>query len=226
VVTPRSPGVASCDHVHDHPGCRHRCHLQRVGTDAAVDACPVLPRHGGSSTVAAANITSVAVTCKKRWSGCVRCQPFDTGPAPAGLGTLAAFTINPLTGALTTANGTVSAPAVSVAVSDEVPSGLALDPDGTTLYVADFGETAVTPPPYDATGANIAPWTFTTAGVLTEGTPVAMSTTTIQPASLAIDVRAAAEVLTSMLGITTMLSAITVTWRHSMPRRACSVLLS
>jgi 6-phosphogluconolactonase (cycloisomerase 2 family) len=142
----------------------------------------------GSGTVAAANITSVAVTCKNVGQVVFVANPFDTGPAPAGLGTLAAFTINPLTGALTTANGTVSAPAVSVAVSDEVPSGLALDPDGTTLYVADFGETAVTPPPYDATGANIAPWTFTTAGVLTEGTPVAMSTTTIQPASLAIDV--------------------------------------
>jgi 6-phosphogluconolactonase (cycloisomerase 2 family) len=142
----------------------------------------------GSSTVAAANITSVAVTCKNVGQVVFVANPFDTGPAPAGLGTLAAFTINPLTGALTTANGTVSAPAVSVAVSDEVPSGLALDPDGTTLYVADFGETAVTPPPYDATGANIAPWTFTIAGVLTEGTPVAMSTTTIQPASLAIDV--------------------------------------
>jgi 6-phosphogluconolactonase (cycloisomerase 2 family) len=141
----------------------------------------------GSGTVAAANITSVAVACVNVGQLVFVANPFDTGPG-ATLGTLSSFKITPATGALTTANGTALQPAVSVGTNDEVPSGLALDPDGTTLYVANFGETSLTPPPYLATGANVAPWSFTALGALTEGTPVLMSTNTIQPASLAIDV--------------------------------------
>jgi len=142
----------------------------------------------GSGTVATVNITTVAVACKNVGQIVFVANPFDTGPVTAGPGTLASFTINPATGALTTANGTALQPAVSLGSNDEVPSGLALDPDGTTLYVANYGETLVSPPPYNATGADIAPWTFTASGALTEGTPVLMSTNTIQPASLAIDV--------------------------------------
>ncbi len=134
----------------------------------------------GTGNIVAANVTSVAVACTNVGQVVFVANPYDNG----GTGTVASFTITPATGALTAANGTPATPAVA-SLTDDNPTGLALDPSGNFLYVANAG-TAVAGPPF--TGNDVASWSIDpTAGTLTtEGMPVTISTTN-QPAGLAID---------------------------------------
>ena len=154
-----------------------------VLTQASTPAqfCRVTHATGNITT---ANVTSVAVACTNVGQVVFVTNPYDNG----GTGTLASFTITAATGALTAANGTPATPAVA-SLTDDNPTGLALDPTGNFLYVANAG-TAVAGPPF--TGNDVATWAVDpTAGTLTEGTPVTISTTN-QPAGLAIDPAASA----------------------------------
>jgi len=132
---------------------------------------------GATGNITTANITSVAVACTNVGQVVFVANPYDNG----NKGTLASFTITPSTGALTPANGNPNAPAVVPAATDNNPTGIAVDPSGNFLYVANSGTYSV------GTGNDVATWTIDPAGTLTvEGTPVTISPTN-QPGSLAID---------------------------------------
>jgi 6-phosphogluconolactonase (cycloisomerase 2 family) len=88
---------------------------------------------GGTGTVTTANVTTVAIHCTNTGRFVFLANPFDNN----GNGTVAAFRINPLTGALTAAAGS---PYIPVELQ---PYALALDPNGQFLYVANSGSNIV-----------------------------------------------------------------------------------
>ena len=98
---------------------------------------------GGVGTVTSANVTTVAIHCTNTGKFVFLANPFANG----GDGTVAAFTINPLTGALTPAAGS---PYIPVELQ---PYSLALDPGGQFLYVANSGSNIVSTYGIAANGA-------------------------------------------------------------------------
>jgi 6-phosphogluconolactonase (cycloisomerase 2 family)/uncharacterized protein YaiE (UPF0345 family) len=97
----------------------------------------------GSGTVTTGNVTTVTVVCRNTGTLLFATNPYDNG----GGGSIAAFTINALSGALTAAPGS---PYASVQVA---PYSLVLDPGGEYLYVANSGSASVSTYTYAATGA-------------------------------------------------------------------------
>lgn len=88
---------------------------------------------GGTGTVTTANVTTVSIVCTNTGRFVFLANPFDHN----GDGTVAAFRINPLTGALTAAAGSPYIP------TELQPYALALDPNGQYLYVANSGSNIV-----------------------------------------------------------------------------------
>ena len=95
----------------------------------------------GTGTVTTANVTSVTIKCSNTGKFLFVTNPFDN----FGNGSIAAFTINPVNGALTAAGASPYAPA------ELQPYALALDPGGQYLYVANSQSAIVST---DAIGAN------------------------------------------------------------------------
>jgi len=112
---------------------------------------------GGSGTIAAANVTTVAVNCTNVGQVVFVANTYDNAT-----GTLASFTINPTTGVLTPTSVTPGAPAVA-SLGDQGPSGLAVDPTGNYLYVANQG-TGCNPGP--CVGNEVGVWPIPVGGVL------------------------------------------------------------
>jgi 6-phosphogluconolactonase (cycloisomerase 2 family) len=97
----------------------------------------------GSGTVTTANVTTVTVRCRNTGSLLFVTNPFDNG----GDGSVAAFTINPLSGALTAVVGSPYTPA------EVAPYSLVLDPGGQYLYVANSASASVSTYGVAASGA-------------------------------------------------------------------------
>jgi 6-phosphogluconolactonase (cycloisomerase 2 family) len=97
-----------------------------IGTQPSgpAQACRVVD---GTGTVTSVNVTTVSVLCLNTGKFLFVTNPFDNN----GNGTVAAFTINPMTGALTAAAGSPYVP------TENQPFNLALDPSGLYLYVTD-----------------------------------------------------------------------------------------
>jgi 6-phosphogluconolactonase len=96
----------------------------------------------GTGTVTTANITTVTVNCLNTGKFLFATNPFDN----VGSGTVAAFTINPSSGALTAAAGSPYTPTQT----NPQPYSLVVDPSGQYLYVADSGAALIST---DAIGA-------------------------------------------------------------------------
>jgi 6-phosphogluconolactonase (cycloisomerase 2 family) len=94
-----------------------------VGTQPAAQLCRV---SNGSGTVTSADVTTVTINCTNTGKFVFLSNPYDN----AGDGSIAAFTINPATGALTPVAGSPYVP------PESQPYALALDPGGGYLYVA------------------------------------------------------------------------------------------
>jgi DNA-binding beta-propeller fold protein YncE len=88
---------------------------------------------GGTGIVATADVTTVAIHCSTTGRFLFVANPFDNN----GNGSVAAFTINPGTGALTAVAGSPYTPA------EISPWAVALDPSGNYLYVANSGTNSV-----------------------------------------------------------------------------------
>ena len=86
----------------------------------------------GTGTIATADVTTVAIHCSNIGRFLFVTNPFDHN----GNGSVAAFTINPLTGGLTR----TALPYIPAEIS---PWALALDPSGLYLYVANYGSAFV-----------------------------------------------------------------------------------
>ena len=108
----------------------------------------------GSGNITGANVTSVAVKCTNVGQVVFAANTYDNGP-----GSLASFTIDPATGALTATTGIPTTPAI-VPTTDQGPMGLAVDPTGNFLYVANQG-TACNPGPVWATTWRCCPLMWT-----------------------------------------------------------------
>jgi 6-phosphogluconolactonase (cycloisomerase 2 family) len=120
----------------------------------------------GTGTVTTANITTVTVNCLNTGRFLFVTNPFDN----AGNGSVAAFAINPMSGALTAAAHSPYSP------TENQPFNLAVDPSGLYLYVTDSNSSLIST---DAIGAG---------GALTLDVSTASTgTTTNQPFGLAID---------------------------------------
>jgi DNA-binding beta-propeller fold protein YncE len=132
----------------------------------------------GTGNITTANVTSVTVNCTNVGQVVFASNTYDNGP-----GSLASFTINPTTGVLTAADGTPATPAI-VPATDQGPIGLAVDPSGGFLYVANQG--ACTPTPCAVTGNDVAVWPILANGTLgAEGIAESVSATN-QPVGLAV----------------------------------------
>lgn len=121
---------------------------------------------GGTGTVTA-NVTTIGVSCLNVGKYVFVANPNDS------TGSVAAFTINPTTGVLTQVTGSPYA----VPGGDLNPTGLAVDPSGAFLYVANSGS------------ADVSTYAVATGGLLTPDViaPTPTGTGTNQPFSLAID---------------------------------------
>jgi len=128
---------------------------------------------GGSGTVTTANIATIVVSCQHT---VFVANTYDN----TGTGTIGVFAIDPTTGALTASDGNAALPAFVPATTDNNPTGLAVDPTGPYLYVANAGTFA------PGTNNDVATFTIGATGTLTEGTPVTISTTN-QPLSVGVD---------------------------------------
>jgi trimeric autotransporter adhesin len=120
----------------------------------------------GAGTVTTANVTTVAINCSNTGKFIFLTNPFDNN----GNGSVAAFTINPLTGALTAAAGSPYAPV------EIDPYALALDPGGQYLYVANSASALVSTYGIGAGGALTLDVSTATSGAPTN-----------QPFALAVD---------------------------------------
>lgn len=130
----------------------------------------------GSGNITTANVTSVAVKCTNVGQVVFAANTYDNGP-----GSLASFTIDPTTGALTATTGVPTVPAI-VPTTDQGPMGLAVDPTGNFLYVANQGTACTT----TCVGNDLAVWPINANGTLgTEGTAVTISATNA-PVGLAV----------------------------------------
>jgi 6-phosphogluconolactonase (cycloisomerase 2 family) len=101
-----------------------------VGTQPAAQLCRV---SNGSGTVTSANVTTVTIYCTDTGKFVYLSNPYDNG----GNGSIAGFTINPATGALTPVAGSPYVP------PESQPYAVALDPGGQFLYVANGNSTRV-----------------------------------------------------------------------------------
>jgi 6-phosphogluconolactonase (cycloisomerase 2 family) len=132
----------------------------------------------GTGNITTANVMSVTVKCTNVGQVVFAANTFDNGP-----GSLSSFTINPATGALTATDGTPATPAI-VPATDQGPMGLAVDPSGGFLYVANQG--FCTPTPCAVAGNDVAVWPINTNGTLgTEGIAQTISATN-EPVGLAV----------------------------------------
>ena len=87
----------------------------------------------GSGTIISADIASVVVTCRSTGRFVFVSNTFDNPNGGTTLrGSLSSFTINPNTGALTAVAGSNPLP-----TPDTHPEGIAVDPAGAYIYVAD-----------------------------------------------------------------------------------------
>ncbi|MFI4869912.1 MAG: lactonase family protein, partial [Steroidobacterales bacterium] len=123
----------------------------------------------GSGTVTNATVSNINVSCKNTGKFVFVANPVDN----SNVGSVAAFTIDPTSGALTAATGSPYAETGT----DTNPTGLALDPGGAFLYVANAGS------------ADVSTYGIGPGGVLTPDvqTPASSGASTNQPLSLAID---------------------------------------
>ena len=139
---------------------------------------------GGSGTVTTANVTTVRVSCKNVGQYVFVANSFDHG----GTGTIGVFAINATTGAVSAANGTPGTPAIVPAATDVNPTGLAVDPTGPYLYVANSGSSNLVtgPPKHISAGNDVATYTIGAGGTLLAGTPVGLANND-EPFSLAFD---------------------------------------
>ena len=97
----------------------------------------------GTGTVTTANITTVTINCLNTGKFLFVTNPFDN----TGNGSLAAFTINPGSGALTAAAGSPYTP------TESQPYNLAVDPSGLYLYVTDAQSALISTDAIGAGGA-------------------------------------------------------------------------
>jgi len=125
----------------------------------------------GSGTASGA--VAISVSCKNVGQVVFSANPYDN----SGTGTIGDFTIASSNGALTQVGLT---PAFIPAATDNNPLGLAVDPTGPYLYVANAGTFA---PP---AGNDVATFTIGAGGTLLEGTPVTISATN-DPLSVGVD---------------------------------------
>ena len=121
---------------------------------------------GGTGVISDANVTSVAIDCLTTGKYLFTTNTFDNN----GDGSIAAFTINPNTGALTAAAGSPYTP------TEMQPYSVAVDPTGQYIYVANAGSASISTDSVRASGA-------LTLDVSTASTGNA----TNQPSSIAID---------------------------------------
>jgi 6-phosphogluconolactonase (cycloisomerase 2 family) len=97
----------------------------------------------GTGTVTTANITTVSINCLNTGKYLFVANTFDNG----GNGSIAAFTINPASGALTAATGSPYTP------TENRPYNLAVDPSGLYLYVTDSNSALISTDAIGAGGA-------------------------------------------------------------------------
>lgn len=155
-----------------------------IGYNVTVTTQPTGPAQfctvtGGVGTVTNATVNNINVSCKNVGRRVFVANPFDSTN-----GSVAAFTINPATGALTAVAGS---PFLSGG-PDFGPTALALDPSGNFLYVANQG----TPPPAATpVGAGISTYSIAGNGVLTAdsvvGSPFSTGGVQNSPDALVID---------------------------------------
>jgi trimeric autotransporter adhesin len=103
-----------------------------VGTQPS-DPAQLCRVSNGTGTVTTANVTTVAINCTNTGKYVYLTNPYDN----AGNGSIAAFTINPTSGALTPVAGSPYVP------PESQPFAVALDPGGQYLYVANGNSTRV-----------------------------------------------------------------------------------
>ena len=127
----------------------------------------------GSGTVTSMDVTTVIIDCSGMFV-------FAANPADGTAGSVAAFTIDPVTGALTGVAGSPYDVSTTVAV-DIAPYGLALDPSGSYLYVTNSNSASVSTYGINADG------TLHVDLIGPVSTAIAPATATNQPLSLAID---------------------------------------
>ena len=120
----------------------------------------------GTRTVTTANVTTVTISCLNTGRFLFVSNPYDND----GYGSLAAFAINAMSGALTAAAGSPYVP------TEIQPYSVAVDPSGQYLYVANSGSALIST---DAIG----PGGALTLDVKTAGT----GAPTNQPYAVAID---------------------------------------
>jgi 6-phosphogluconolactonase (cycloisomerase 2 family) len=97
----------------------------------------------GRGTVTTANITTVTINCLNTGRFLFVTNPFDN----SGNGSVAAFAINPTSGALTAAAGSPYSP------TENQPYNLAVDPSGLYLYVTDSNSSLISTDAIGAGGA-------------------------------------------------------------------------
>ncbi len=97
----------------------------------------------GTGTVTTANITTVTINCLNTGKFLFVTNPYDN----SGTGSLAAFAINPVSGALTPAAGSPYTP------TENNPYNLAVDPSGLYLYVTDSNSALISTDAIGAGGA-------------------------------------------------------------------------
>src|ERR1700728_4760669 len=97
----------------------------------------------GTGTVTTANITTVTINCLNTGKFLFVTNPYDN----FGNGSLAAFAINPVSGALTPAAGSPYTP------TENNPYNLAVDPSGLYLYVTDSNSALISTDAIGAGGA-------------------------------------------------------------------------
>jgi 6-phosphogluconolactonase (cycloisomerase 2 family) len=145
-----------------------------VNTQPSSPAQRCIVSSNGSGT-ANANVSNVTVNCLNTGQYVFATNPFDNNQV-FDYGSVAAFTIDPSSGALTPAAGSPFQPLMSVGQVDYQPTALAVDPSGQYLYVANYGS-------YD-----VATWGIGAGGVLTpDVNAVATGTSTNEPVSILLD---------------------------------------
>jgi 6-phosphogluconolactonase (cycloisomerase 2 family) len=97
----------------------------------------------GTGTVTTANVTTVTINCVNTGRFLFVANPFDNG----GNGSVAAFAIDPMSGALTPAAGSPYSP------TENQPFNLAVDPSGRYLYVTDSNSALISTDVIGAGGA-------------------------------------------------------------------------
>jgi 6-phosphogluconolactonase (cycloisomerase 2 family) len=119
---------------------------------------------GGAGNVTTANVTSIGVACRN-----VGKYVFVANPNDGTAGSVAAFSINPATGALTAVAGSPFTP------GGIAPAGLAINPSGPYLYSADSGS------------AQVETWTILPSGVLAEDSTASTGGVNNHPYSVVFD---------------------------------------